>query len=530
MRRRGAVLLGLVLAGCGLGSGPSLFGGGSGPKSGDIIGAVVADEPRAAIVARDVLTNGGTTADAAVALYFTLAVTLPSEAGIGGGGICLVHDGVQKRTEVLDFLPRSAAAGKVAVPAAVRGMAALHARYGRTRWEELLGNAESMARFGVPTSRALAREMATAGDRLAGDVAVRAVFVRDDGKLRDEGEPLTQVELGAAIGEIRQQGAGALYGGSLGQRLAQAAQSIGAPLTIDDLRNTLPQFYDPVRLPYGDQTLYFVPTPGGIVLGEMMAELTSAANYRATGAGERPHLFVEAAKRAFADRAGWMQADGTVTRPPAELVSAEHAKQLMAGYDPERATPAASLNPPPVERPENPWGTSFLVADGKGSAIACNLTMNDLFGTGRMAPGTGILLAPAPAPSGTGFISLTPVMLVGQASGATYFVGAASGGQTAATALATTLLHAAGDGETLEAALAAKRLHHGGLPDVALYEDGIDPAIPQSLTQRGQAIAPAGIIGRVAGLWCPGSVTAGPQTCQPRIDPRTDGLAQIIYQ
>jgi gamma-glutamyltranspeptidase/glutathione hydrolase len=530
LRRRAAVLLCLLLAGCGPGSGPSLFGGGSGPKTGDIIGAVVADEPRAAIVARDVLTNGGTTADATVALYFTLAVTLPSEAGIGGGGICLVHDGPAKRTEVLDFLPRGAAGGKVAVPVAVRAMAALHARYGRMRWGELLGNAENLARFGMPTSRALAREMATAGDRLAGDLAVRAVFVRQDGKLRDEGEPLQQVELAAAIGEIRQQGAGALYGGPLGQRLVQAAQSIGAPLTIDDLRNTLPQFSEPIRLPYGEQTLVLAPTPGGIVLGEMMAALTAGVNYRATAAGERPHLFVEAAKRAFADRAGWLQPDGSVSRPPAELVSPDHGRQLMAGYSPDRATPAASLSPPPVERPENPWATSFLVADGKGSAIACNLTMNDLFGTGRMAPGTGILLAPAPDPRGTGWISLTPVMLVGQASGATYFVGAASGGPTAATSLVGTLLRVAADGETLEAALAEKRLHHGGLPDIALYEDGIDPAVTQSLSERGQAVAQAGIIGRVAGFWCPGSVTAAPQTCQPRVDPRTDGLAQIIYQ
>src|SRR5262249_56644104 len=106
-------------------------------RTGSFTGAVVADEPRAVTVARDVLVHGGTVADAAVALYFTLAVTLPSEAGLGGGGICIIHQANEKRTEVLDFLPHAAAAGGVAVPSNVRGMAALHARYGRTRWEEL---------------------------------------------------------------------------------------------------------------------------------------------------------------------------------------------------------------------------------------------------------------------------------------------------------------------------------------------------------------------------------------------------------
>jgi gamma-glutamyltranspeptidase/glutathione hydrolase len=351
----------------------------------------VADEPRAATVARDVLAKGGTTADAAVALYFTLAVTLPSEAGLGGGGICLIHDVIQKRTEVLDFLPRAAAAGGVSVPANARGMAALHARYGRVRWQELLGEPESLARFGAPTSRALAREMATAGDKLAADPAVRAIFSRPDGKLRDEGEPMQQVELASVISAIRQQGAGALYAGTLAKTLSDGATGIGATLTTEDLRTTLPQFREAVRVVVGDRVVQLVPTPGGVVTGEMLVALTEGVSWHRAGTDERPHLFVEAAMRSFADRAGWLTPEGGVTGDPAALASPEHARQLMTGYDPQRATPASALKPPAVERPENPWATSFLVADAKGNAVACNLTMNDLFGTARMVPGTGII-------------------------------------------------------------------------------------------------------------------------------------------
>jgi gamma-glutamyltranspeptidase/glutathione hydrolase len=527
-RRRAAALLlaALLAAGCRPATGPDTTAN----LHTDFGGAVVADEPRAVTVARDVLAKGGSTADAAVALYFTLAVTLPSEAGLGGGGICLIHDVTQRHTEVLDFLPRPAAHGGISVPANARGMAALHARYGRIRWQELLGEPESLARFGAPTSRALAREMATAGDRLAQDPAVRAIFSRPDGKLRDEGEPMQQVELASVIGAIRQQGAGALYSGMLAKTLSDGATLMGATLTTEDLRVTLPQFRDAIRVVVGDRVVQFVPTPGGIVAAEMTAELTGVVSYGGAGADERPHLFVEASMRAFADRAGWLAADGGMSRTPAELTSPEHARQLMTGYDPQRATPASALNPPAVERPENPWATSFLVADAQGNAVACNLTMNDLFGTARMVPGTGIILAPAPDARGIGAISLTPVMMTSDGNGATYFVGAASGGPTAATSIVGLLLDTMIEGQTLDQAMPAKRLHHGGAPDVVLHEEGIDPAILASLTKRGHQVAPAGIIGRTAAMACSPPTDKGVQACGAKIDGRTDGLAQLLYK
>jgi len=100
---------------------------------------VVADDPRAALIGRTVIANGGNAADGAVAAYFAMAVTMPSAAGLGGGGICIAHDGDEVKTDVIDFLPRAAAAGAVAVPGNVRGMAALNARYGKLPLSALIG-------------------------------------------------------------------------------------------------------------------------------------------------------------------------------------------------------------------------------------------------------------------------------------------------------------------------------------------------------------------------------------------------------
>ena len=96
-------------------------------------GLVAADEPRAALIGRDVLANGGNAADAAVAMYFTLAVTLPSRAALTSGGVCLSFDHGDKMAEMLEFLPRAGRSGGVP-PRGVRAMAALHARHGLSPW------------------------------------------------------------------------------------------------------------------------------------------------------------------------------------------------------------------------------------------------------------------------------------------------------------------------------------------------------------------------------------------------------------
>src|SRR5690606_16144077 len=117
----------------------------------------VSGEPRAALVARDVLAAGGTAADAAAAGYFALSVTLPSSVGLGGGGACAVYDRRANVGEIIEFpaVASGTEANAVAIPAAPRGMFALHARYGRMPIDQLILPAERLARFGEPVSRAL---------------------------------------------------------------------------------------------------------------------------------------------------------------------------------------------------------------------------------------------------------------------------------------------------------------------------------------------------------------------------------------
>ena len=130
------------------------------------------------------------------------AVTMPSSASLGGGGICLAFDAEAGEVRALDFLarpprrPEPGADRPTAVPGNVRGFFALHARYGRLAWSQVLGPAEGLARFGVRVSRAFARDLEQVEDALMVEPNTRLVFaVADGSRIVREGDYLRQPEL-----------------------------------------------------------------------------------------------------------------------------------------------------------------------------------------------------------------------------------------------------------------------------------------------------------------------------------------------
>ncbi|MEX2454439.1 MAG: gamma-glutamyltransferase [Rhodospirillaceae bacterium] len=221
-------------------------------------GGVVSDEPRSALIGRDVLSSGGNAVDAAVATYFALAVTYPHAATLGGGGICVVHRGRQGDAEAIDFRPgiverngRSAA-----IPGAVRGMAALHARYGRMQWAALLLPAERLARFGDPVSRALSRQLAEMPDATFSDPGMREIFTANGARLR-EGELLREVQLASTLARVRLRGAGEFYAGDMARQLAAGIEAIsGAGITVEDMRRYLPRWQETARIEVGNHTAH----------------------------------------------------------------------------------------------------------------------------------------------------------------------------------------------------------------------------------------------------------------------------------
>ncbi len=364
----------LGLAGCE--STRELIAGPSGPPAGEqgfvrgFLGGVAAEEPTAAAIARSVLSSGGTAADAAAAAGFALTVTLPSRAGLGGGGACLVYHPRRDAPEAVLFMPGSRQSGlsgadrPAAVPLMARGLFALTTRMeGARPFEEMVVPAEQLARFGAPVSRALHADLTVARGPLLADPNARAVFARADGSLVAVGERIINTALGGTLTALRGQGVGDMHQGALARRLVEVVpQAGGGDMTLAELRAALPVVRPAfVQDAAGGDRVGFLPVDGG---------LAAAGSFRALAAGQG---LVQAQARGLA--VGRAARDGLGTDAAALLASAE----LTTGAFPTL-----------------PASTALTVFDRNGGAVTCVFTMNNLFGTGRMAPGLGFLLAAAP--------------------------------------------------------------------------------------------------------------------------------------
>lgn len=189
-------------------------------ETGRFRGLVVADEPRAAEVARAVLAAGGNAADAATALYFTLAATYPSAASLGGGGQCLIRPATATEVILVSFPGKAAGAGFA--PGAVRGFGLINARFGVLQWSQLVAPAEVIARSGFSATRATARSLAALAPLIAADATARAAFGRADGTPRGEGERIEQPDLADTLEILRTKGPGAFNAGPLAEAISGA--------------------------------------------------------------------------------------------------------------------------------------------------------------------------------------------------------------------------------------------------------------------------------------------------------------------
>lgn len=363
-----------LLTGCGnsakiLSDPLSIFSAGH-EKSQGYVGTVVADEPIAALAAHDVLARGGNAADAAAALGFALSVTLPSRASLGSGGACLAWKPGDRAGKAYLFLPAKGsdtsttadADRPASVPMLARGLFLMHLHYGSVEFSNTLRPALQLASDGVSVGSLLAADLAEVQAPLLADKEARLIFGRPDGSVLQAGDLLRQRRLAGTIQRMRSAGPGDLYTGALARLLVDNAPASGSGLTSAALRTTVPSEAMPLTLRIDGRDISFLPPPADGGFGMAVA-------YRADISG---HAAPDLARDAIAAWRSNPQQDAQ--------------KLLNSGTVPTSGTPLGNL----------PASTSFAVYDRKGGAVACALTMDNLFGTGRIAGSSGIVLGASP--------------------------------------------------------------------------------------------------------------------------------------
>lgn len=444
----------------------------------DFWGAVAADEPRAALVGRDVLRQGGSAADAATAMFFAMTATYPMAAGLGGGGYCLAYSRKQNKAEMVDFLPRPPrAGGEVPVPGALRGFAALQGRYGKLRWSATLAPAEQIARFGAPMSRAAIR----AFDDLDPEIVVQPATARffRGGQLIPEGESIRQPDLGETLGLLRAQGALEFYTGSLAPRIVEGAAEAGGKLTLDDLREYAPEWRPAMLIENGSVTIGLPPTPSGEIFRRIWQGSVSSGIRFLTS----PSL----------DRARLPQALGDgFEAPPGE-----------------RGRGASSAS------------ASFSAIDYEGLAVACVVSLQRPFGVARHAGETGILLGAMAGREENELPYLSTVVAFNTTNKQAFLAAAATGGAAAPAALAQVAASLLGDSRPFELALADLRAIRYGKAVPLEAEKGF---------QGAQAVEAKQPIGRVTAVHCGDGVPRAPGTCRAGADPRGFGFGTLSGQ
>ena len=469
--------------------------------------AVVAGHPLAAAAGMDVLRRGGNAVDAAVTMAAVLAVVRPHMNGVGGDAFLLMREGRSGRVRALNGSGRSPATAtpeamralghsempgtgihSVTVPGAVRAWADALRQHGTITLDDALAPAIRYAEHGFAVSEKLAADIAASRSRIAEDAALAAVFL-PDGAPPEPGTLLYQRDLARTLQLIARDGADVLYIGDLARQIDTFMRGTGGLLTIADLAQHSSLWQEPIETSYaGYRVLAFPPNSQGVAL---LMQMNMAELYDVAAMGHNSttyiHTLVEVKKLAFAERDRYVTDPSFVEIPLERLVSKEHARRLN-----ERLRNAGITSRPPAAGEagarDGDGDTVFLgVVDQHGNAVALIQSLFHAFGSGRMVPGTGIILhnrgglfsldenhVNALAPGKRTYHTLAPAMAL-RADGSLYMVFGTPGSDGQTQTLLQVFNNIALFGMNAQAAVEAPRWRS--------WEDGrlqIDIGVPQS--------------------------------------------------
>lgn len=372
-------------------------------------GMVATSHPLATQIGLDVLKAGGTAVDAAIAANAALGLMEPTGCGIGGDLFAIVWDPKTARLHGYNGSGRSPKALSrawfdeqqiaripsfgplpVTTPGAVDGWFALHQRFGRTPVAELLAPTIRYAREGHPVPAVIAAAWATSVRRYAEFNGFTAQFTTD-GRAPVKGEIWKNPNLATTLETIARDGRDGFYRGRIPETVARHIKAEGGFLTAADFAAHRGEWVEPVSINYRGVDVWQIPPNGQGIAGLQILGMLEGFDLAALSPTdpEYVHLFVEAKKLAFEDRARWYADPAFFDSPVTGLLSDDYAATRRALIDPTRA----ALDPLAGNPRLDTGDTIYLaVADKDGMMVSLIQSNYRGMGSGMTPPGLGFML------------------------------------------------------------------------------------------------------------------------------------------
>jgi len=370
-------------------------------------GIVATSHVLASQAGAQILAQGGSAADAAIAANAVLGVTEPMMNGMGGDLFAIYWDaksgklyglnssGWAPKALTLEHL-KSKAAGSmpqdgidtVTVPGAVAGWDALHSRFGKVSWKDLFQPAIFYSQKGYPVPELIHDFWLESADDVSKDPESRRVYL-PNGKPPAIGEIFQNQDLAKALALIAHQGASACYRGDIARAILATEKELGGTMAADDLAQFKPEWVEPISTTYRGWTVYELPPNGQGMAALEMLNIMEAIPARADGplSVAELHKKIEAMKLAYADLYRY-NADPRFAKVPVKgLLSKDYAKERAKLIDPAKANCEVMAGAPPQS------DTTYLtVVDRNGNIVSLIQSNYASFGSGITVRGMGFAL------------------------------------------------------------------------------------------------------------------------------------------
>ena len=382
-------------------------------------GMVVSQNDLSSQLGTEILNKGGNAVDAAVAVGFSLAITLPRAGNLGGGGFMLVYIKEKQEIYYIDYRSSSPLNANIkdlfntnlpedykktdfdksrfghkasAIPGTVAGLLEAHRNFGKLSLKEILEPVIKQASEGIKVSYDLNKAIEST-PQLFNDPESRKIYF-DNGKPLVKNSLMKRPDLAETLSHISANGHKGFYEGPTAKKIVEAMNANNGFMTLEDFKNYKVNSGSPISILYRGNVIFTAgpPSGGGVVLLTALKVLESYKFKKADSNSARTyHLIAEALRRGHNNRSHEIGDPNFYNVPIDSLLSKERIKTLQSSINFKKATPSSKVKPFSVTS-ESRDTTHYSIIDSEGNAVSNTYTLGYSFGSGVTIPGTGILL------------------------------------------------------------------------------------------------------------------------------------------